>query len=511
MVLNQFAGYSPGPGISQFSLTVENDGNMVIRDYRTDQVVWEGPYSYLIFGDIDTWCDRTRCLYSCSTQFKRSYIQIKQGSSNSNRLFCQANALTTVLTRSLFERSVNWVRPMANALTATFRLFIVTKVKAEDLRKRNVLSNSFLLCTMKFVLLSLLVACLALGTGAIDCDKTQGRLESCFERGYRALRKHWWSCGGDTSRAMDRKDKLYCRIIEKDFYKSCTVNDMERPKIDCGPNCRDGVCYKMYGENLRVPSGTTVWSENEKYAIVAQYKIQFNSNHLEIPRIPRPLFTDRWQCGSLTVKGAFPTGTRTHSPGPAPAPDMPTTDTTTSPDLLATTPPDTLATADTTPSDTLATATTTPPDTTPDTTPDVPTTTTSESPTAATATDIPATTDTSPATATTDPEPSAPRVKRRRLTPEQLQDEYQYHLKEVHVIVNKTIFDQLHGVEGVTTVLARSLFERSVNWVRPMANALKATFRLFIVTKYSRTPIYRDARGKGFCPVNRGAPYIVVK
>ena len=35
------AGYSPGPGVNQFSLTVENDGNMVIRDYRTDQVVWE--------------------------------------------------------------------------------------------------------------------------------------------------------------------------------------------------------------------------------------------------------------------------------------------------------------------------------------------------------------------------------------------------------------------------------------------------------------------------------------
>eukprot|EP00116_Pleurobrachia_bachei_P007391 sb/3467653/ len=28
---------------------------------------------------------------------------------------------------------------------------------------------------------------------------------------------------------------------------------------------------------------------------------------------------------------------------------------------------------------------------------------------------------------------------------------------------------------------------------------------------YSRTPIYRDARGKGFCPVNRGARYIGVK
>jgi hypothetical protein len=27
---------------------------------------------------------------------------------------------------------------------------------------------------------------------------------------------------------------------------------------------------------------------------------------------------------------------------------------------------------------------------------------------------------------------------------------------------------------------------------------------------YSRTPIYRDARGKGFCPVNRGARYIGV-
>eukprot|EP00116_Pleurobrachia_bachei_P005869 sb/3466131/ len=31
------------------------------------------------------------------------------------------------------------------------------------------------------------------------------------------------------------------------------------------------------------------------------------------------------------------------------------------------------------------------------------------------------------------------------------------------------------------------------------------------VHTYSRTPIYRDARGKGFCPVNRGAQYIGVK
>ena len=30
-------------------------------------------------------------------------------------------------------------------------------------------------------------------------------------------------------------------------------------------------------------------------------------------------------------------------------------------------------------------------------------------------------------------------------------------------------------------------------------------------TRYSRTPIYRDARGKGLCPVNRGARYIGVK
>eukprot|EP00116_Pleurobrachia_bachei_P017422 sb/3477684/ len=28
--------------------------------------------------------------------------------------------------------------------------------------------------------------------------------------------------------------------------------------------------------------------------------------------------------------------------------------------------------------------------------------------------------------------------------------------------------------------------------------------------RYSRTPIYRDAWGKGFCPVNRGARYIGV-
>ena len=69
---------------------------------------------------------------------------------------------------------------------------------------------------------------------------------------------------------MERKDKLWCRKVEKDFYQGCTENDMERPKIDCGLNCRDGVCYKMYGENLKFPGGTTVWSENEKFAIVAQ-------------------------------------------------------------------------------------------------------------------------------------------------------------------------------------------------------------------------------------------------
>ena len=34
---------------------------------------------------------------------------------------------------------------------------------------------------------------------------------------------------------------------------------------------------------------------------------------------------------------------------------------------------------------------------------------------------------------------------------------------------------------------------------------------LFFTLYYSRTPIYRDARGKGFCPVNRGARYIGVK
>ena len=33
----------------------------------------------------------------------------------------------------------------------------------------------------------------------------------------------------------------------------------------------------------------------------------------------------------------------------------------------------------------------------------------------------------------------------------------------------------------------------------------------FSIPYYSRTPIYRDARGKGFCPVNRGARYIGVK
>eukprot|EP00116_Pleurobrachia_bachei_P014778 sb/3475040/ len=39
------------------------------------------------------------------------------------------------------------------------------------------------------------------------------------------------------------------------------------------------------------------------------------------------------------------------------------------------------------------------------------------------------------------------------------------------------------------------------------------TRTLFIPSfyKYSRTPIYRDARGKGFCPVNRGARYTEVK
>ena len=35
--------------------------------------------------------------------------------------------------------------------------------------------------------------------------------------------------------------------------------------------------------------------------------------------------------------------------------------------------------------------------------------------------------------------------------------------------------------------------------------------RIMLKGMYSRTPIYRDARGKGFCPVNRGARYIGVK
>eukprot|EP00116_Pleurobrachia_bachei_P003983 sb/3464245/ len=34
---------------------------------------------------------------------------------------------------------------------------------------------------------------------------------------------------------------------------------------------------------------------------------------------------------------------------------------------------------------------------------------------------------------------------------------------------------------------------------------------IIVSCKYSRTPIYRDPRGKGFCHVNRGARYIVVK
>ena len=31
------------------------------------------------------------------------------------------------------------------------------------------------------------------------------------------------------------------------------------------------------------------------------------------------------------------------------------------------------------------------------------------------------------------------------------------------------------------------------------------------ITLYSRTPIYRDTREKGFCPVNQGGRYIGVK
>eukprot|EP00116_Pleurobrachia_bachei_P015701 sb/3475963/ len=39
----------------------------------------------------------------------------------------------------------------------------------------------------------------------------------------------------------------------------------------------------------------------------------------------------------------------------------------------------------------------------------------------------------------------------------------------------------------------------------------KSGFDCMEKIKYSRTPIYRDARGKGFCLVNRGSRYIRVK
>ena len=39
-------------------------------------------------------------------------LQSKYGNAKYSNMTCQANALTTVLARSLFERSENWVRPM---------------------------------------------------------------------------------------------------------------------------------------------------------------------------------------------------------------------------------------------------------------------------------------------------------------------------------------------------------------------------------------------------------------
>lgn len=67
---------------------------------------------------------------------------------------------------------------------------------------------------------------------------------------------------------MDRKDKLYCRMVERDYFQGCTEDSGSG--INCGLNCRDGVCYKMWAENLHVPADTTIWSSNEKYALVAQ-------------------------------------------------------------------------------------------------------------------------------------------------------------------------------------------------------------------------------------------------
>eukprot|EP00116_Pleurobrachia_bachei_P012336 sb/3472598/ len=43
------------------------------------------------------------------------------------------------------------------------------------------------------------------------------------------------------------------------------------------------------------------------------------------------------------------------------------------------------------------------------------------------------------------------------------------------------------------------------------SSSSSSEFKTYIYIIYSRTPFYRDARGKGFCPVNRGARYIGVK
>eukprot|EP00116_Pleurobrachia_bachei_P008853 sb/3469115/ len=47
--------------------------------------------------------------------------------------------------------------------------------------------------------------------------------------------------------------------------------------------------------------------------------------------------------------------------------------------------------------------------------------------------------------------------------------------------------------------------------LEPTTSDPKLVIMCLQLSYYSRTPIYRDARGKGFCPVNRGARYIGVK
>ena len=67
----------------------------------------------------------------------------------------------------------------------------------------------------------------------------------------------------------DGNTKLHCRRAEKEFYRNCLESVYT---IECGVNCKGGVCYKLYRENLKVPTGTMIISDNKQYALSAQVR-----------------------------------------------------------------------------------------------------------------------------------------------------------------------------------------------------------------------------------------------